>query len=38
MSLREIQQRKVKALLEAFYLVSVDEAVLTLNAFLREPK
>ncbi len=38
LTVREIQERKAKALLEAFYLLSVDEAVLTLNAFLREEK
>jgi hypothetical protein len=35
---REIQEQKAKMLLEAFYLLSVDEAVLSLNAFLREEK
>ncbi len=33
-----LHQRQTKAILEAFYLLSVDEAVLTLNAFLREEK
>lgn len=38
MNLHEIERRKVKAQLEAFYLLTVDQAVMSMASFLQPPE